>query len=98
VRRCCHIQKLIGNVQMKRDMDLIRDILLKIEAGQEVFAPISSTVACAMGYSNETPLSKEEAEKLRGHLDLLEQEGLIEIRSADERWFVLYQSPYVESS
>ena len=66
---------------MKRDMDLIRDILLKVESGQKVFAPISSTTAAALGVSIETPMSDEEADQLRGHLDLLEQEKYIEIEA-----------------
>jgi hypothetical protein len=66
---------------MKRDMDLIRELLLKIEAGQNTFAPISSDMAAALGIPIEEPMSREAAERLAGHLELLEQGGLIEIEA-----------------
>jgi Hypothetical protein (DUF2513) len=74
---------------LKRDMDLIRDILLKIEGGQRLFEPISSDTAAALG-TLETPISREEADRLSGHLDLLEKEGFIaiEMRSAAGAYWV----------
>lgn len=64
---------------MKRDMDIIRDILLRIEGGQKAFEPISSEIATRLGITLETPLSRDEAERLRGHLELLKRAGFIEI-------------------
>jgi hypothetical protein len=66
---------------LKRDMDLIRDILMKIEGGQQVFEPISSDMASCLSIPLETPMSKEEADQLRGHLDLLDRDGTIEIEA-----------------
>lgn len=65
--------------EMKRDQDFIRDILLKIEGGQGVFETCSREAAEILRISSE--LSREEAEKLSGHLDLLEDDGLIKIES-----------------
>lgn len=64
---------------MKRDMDLIRDILMEIEGGQRVFETTSSDEAAALGIPLETSRSQKEADRLRGHLDLLGQSGFIEI-------------------
>ena len=66
---------------MKRDMDLIRDILMKIEGGQLAFTAISSDMASRLDIPLETPMSEEEADQLRGHLDLLEQGEFIEIEA-----------------
>lgn len=66
---------------LKRDMDLIRELLLKIEAGQNMFEPISSNVANCLGIEVENSMSQEEAEQLAGHLDLLEEGGFIEIEA-----------------
>ena len=65
---------------MKRDMELIREILLSIEAGQKDFDTLSNEHAEVLRIAPEKPLSKEDAVKLEGHLDLLEQAGLIEIQ------------------
>lgn len=46
---------------MKRDMDLIRDILLKIEGGQRMFETLSSDEARLLEIPVETPMSREEA-------------------------------------
>jgi hypothetical protein len=66
---------------LKRDTDLIRDILLKIEDGQKMFNTLSSDEAPLLGISLETPMSREEADKLIYHLDLLDREGIIEIET-----------------
>jgi hypothetical protein len=62
---------------MKRDMDLIRDILLKIEGGQRMFETLSSDEARLLEIPVETPMSREEADKLIYHLDLLGRDGTI---------------------
>jgi hypothetical protein len=67
---------------MKRDMDFIRDLLLKVEEGQKVFETASAEQASFLGYTPETSLTREEADKIEGHIDLLEQAGFIEL---DER-------------
>ena len=66
---------------MKRDMDLIRDILLKIEGGQRMFETLSSDEARLLEIPVETPMSREEADKLIYHLDLLGRDGTIEIEA-----------------
>jgi hypothetical protein len=62
-----------------RDMDLIRELLLKIEGGQTSFEAISGDGASFLGIETETFLTREQADKLSSHLDLLEQAGFIEI-------------------
>ncbi len=52
---------------MKRDMDLIRDLLLKIEAGNK----ISWKVLVPQG------TSEPEAQRILEHLKLVEDEGLV---------------------
>jgi Hypothetical protein (DUF2513) len=66
---------------LKRDMDYIRELLLRIEAGETVFETLSSEDAAILRASPQKPMSQEEADKLRGHLDLMQQAGLIEIES-----------------
>ena len=62
---------------MKRDLDLVRELLLKIEGGQSVFDTISSEDAVIMGVEISAPMTQTEADNLRGHLDLLDEAGLI---------------------
>jgi hypothetical protein len=62
---------------MKRDPDFTRDLLLRIEGGQSVFETADRDEAAILHRQSE--LSREEAERLRGHLDSLEQDRLIEI-------------------
>ena len=65
---------------MKRDMDFIGELLLKIENGQTSFEVIGSSAAAALGTSpDEGAMTDEDAQKLEGHLNLLEQAGLIEV-------------------
>jgi len=66
---------------MKRDMDFIRELLLKIERGESRFETLSTDDAHILGVTLDAPLSAEESERLIGHLDLLEQANFIEIES-----------------
>ena len=59
---------------MKRDMDLIRELLLKIENGQTSFILTSDTAAALS-------LSPAEGGMTEEHLILLKQAGFIEIMS-----------------
>ena len=65
---------------MKRDMDLIRDLLLKIEDGQRSFDLLTPEVAEILGESGEGRLPREQAELLEYHLNLLDYAGLITIQ------------------
>jgi len=70
---------------LKRDLDYIRELLLEIEAGKtagKTVETLSSEAAAILGASPEKPMSQEEADKLSGHLDLMQREGLIEIESS----------------
>jgi hypothetical protein len=73
---------LIRGAVLKRDMDYIRELLLEIEAGKTMFETLSSEDAAILRASPRKPMSQEEADKLRGHLDLMQQAGLIEIESS----------------
>ena len=66
---------------MKRDMDLIRELLLKIENGQTSFILTSDTAAALSLSPAEGGMTAEAAAKLEEHLILLEQAGFIEIMS-----------------
>ncbi len=67
-------------VHMKRDLDFIRELLLKIENGQTSFNCLDTDTAAVLRRPPaEGGSTKEEAEKLTEHLDLLKQAGFIEI-------------------
>jgi hypothetical protein len=66
---------------MKRDMDLVRELLLKVEGGVSTFEPIASDVAEILGVTPEVSMSREDADKLRGHLELIEEAGFLEIET-----------------
>jgi len=66
---------------MKRDMDLVRDLLLKIEDGQRSFDLLTSEVAEILGESGEGGLPREQAELLEYHLTPLDNAGLITIQA-----------------
>ena len=63
---------------MKRDMDLIRSLLLQIEGGEKEFNATTDDVNEIMG-EKPTGLTRDESEKLYNHLDLAETAGFIEI-------------------
>lgn len=67
------------NTPLIRDMDLIRELMLKIEKGERTFNILSHDVAAAIGAPTEGARSHEEAEKLRYHLGLLVKGGFIEV-------------------
>src|SRR5260370_17053075 len=67
---------------MRRDLEIIRTLLLEIEAGKTLFETLSSQEAAFLHGSPHETRSQEVADKVRGHLDLLQQEGLIEIEHA----------------
>jgi hypothetical protein len=69
---------------MKLDIDFVRDLLLQIEAGQTVFKTASAEVTAILRYEPEKPLSQEDADKLRWHLDWAERRVLLKSSSAVE--------------
>lgn len=72
---------------LTRDMDLIRDLLLKIEAGDRLFQTSSDDVMEALG-GDPTGLSAGEAARLQNHLELLEDARFVEFkRMSDGLWF-----------
>jgi hypothetical protein len=74
----------------KRDMDLLRQIMLDIEDGKNEFAPIADDTRAILGIDSDGPaMSHEEAEKLKLHLTLIEKAGYVEFqRSGGGFWFV----------
>lgn len=62
---------------MKRDMDMVRDLLLRIEAGKTVFQILDPESASAIGIEPDEPMTREEADKLSLHLELLANAGFI---------------------
>lgn len=64
---------------MKRDIDFVRELLLAIEDGKKDIDTLSKEDAINKGFQDGRGLPNDEAEKLKGHIKLLEQAGLIEI-------------------
>lgn len=69
----------------KRDMDLIRSILLDIENGKDWFETTSDDTADALGIDG-TGLSEADTERLEYHLTLLENGGFAEFTKTGEGW------------
>lgn len=61
----------------ERDMDFIRDLLMRIEGGERIFQPISREAAEILGLPADEGMSTVEADKLTYHLALLEEAGLV---------------------
>ena len=64
---------------MTPDVAYIRELLLEIEAGKRVFETLSSDAAAILRVSPAKLMTQEEAAKLRGHLELMQREGMIDI-------------------
>ncbi len=63
----------------RRDMDMIRDLLLQIEGGKKAFQIIDPTSAAALGVEPEVEMTSEEAAKLELHLEMLADAQFITI-------------------
>ena len=63
---------------MKRDMDLIRSLLLEIEGGKRVFHVISHEIAEMIGVDPAQATEPEEADRLDYHLGLLRDAEFVE--------------------
>ena len=61
---------------MKRDMDLIRNLLLQIEGGKTPFQIVPKSHAAIFGIANEDAMEDELASKMQRHLELLQEAGL----------------------
>ncbi|PRH85369.1 hypothetical protein C5L14_23295 [Labrys okinawensis] len=70
---------------MKRDMDLIRSLVLEIENGRDWFETTSDETAEILGIEGNG-VSKAEADRLEYHLTLLESAGFVEFTHTGEGW------------
>lgn len=70
---------------MKRDMDLIRSIILDVEGGKDWFETTSDDTADALGITG-SGLTQADADRLEYHLKLVEGAGLAEFTHAGEGW------------
>ncbi|MBB6262099.1 hypothetical protein FHS77_002667 [Paenochrobactrum gallinarii] len=68
-------------MNLTRDMDTVRNLLLDIEKGHTRFTVISQSTAEILYMPEASNLSEDEAQKLEYHLTLLEQAGFITVRS-----------------
>jgi len=66
--------------KLKRDMDLVRSLLLEIESGRTVFQVLSADTAAIIGADEVEALPADEAARLELHLGLLENAGFVEFR------------------
>lgn len=74
---------------MKRDMDLIRKLLIQVEGGQRSFQTLDKETAEILGADPGEALSKEETANLAHHLDLLQDAGFVEFtRASGGIWIV----------
>lgn len=74
---------------MKRDMDLIRSLLLEVEGGKRVFHVISHEIAEMIGVDAAQATEPEEADKLDYHLGLLKDAKFVEFhRGGGGAWQV----------
>lgn len=62
---------------MKRDKQYLREILEQIENGTTSFNTLTPEIAVALGLSPED--GNPDGDRLKYHLDLAEQDGLIDI-------------------
>lgn len=70
---------------MKRDMDLIRDLMLRIENGDDYIDTMSDSTATALGEEGNG-LSEEESRKLEHHMWLLKTSGFVEFTEVGTGW------------
>lgn len=62
---------------MKRDMGLIRDLMLRIEGGEVTLNLMTQEIADALGIEGTFDISGKDAMKLGYHLDLLQDTGFV---------------------
>ena len=65
---------------MRRDMSLIRDLMLRIESGEKTVQTLTQLHADNLGLVGEYSLTEEEASKLEYHLDLIQEVGFVAFR------------------
>ncbi len=70
-------------------MNFVRDLLEKIERGQKDFTVLDDASADILGVPLEAPMSRDEAQELEEHIDLLEEAGLITIAHRSSAGFIL---------
>ena len=63
---------------MKRDMDFIRDLLLRIDDGETHFQLIDQSCAEAIGLEIDTRITREECARFQYHIYLLNDAGFID--------------------
>lgn len=73
---------------MKRDMDLIRALLLEIEGGKRTFVIISRSDAIVIGMDESEGMDDNETAKVEYHLNLIQNAGFVEFdRASGGHWF-----------
>ncbi|MCY1706411.1 DUF2513 domain-containing protein [Pannonibacter sp. SL95] len=72
---------------MKRDMDLIRKLLLDIESGTCTFELRADDVSRAL-MIDELGMDQDEVDRMEHHLQLLSDQGWVEFDSTDGVWIV----------
>lgn len=68
------------NFPLRRDMDMIRDLLLEIEGGKTVFELIDAEIAECLGDGSANIMPKELVAKTELHLKLLADAEFISLR------------------
>lgn len=78
VAQAVHVSFWECNMKLRRDLDFVRELLLRMEGGETTFNTLSGGEAAALGLGPEEA-SSEDPDKLKYHLDLMEEAGLIDI-------------------
>ncbi|MBN9142438.1 MAG: hypothetical protein BGP00_07015 [Novosphingobium sp. 63-713] len=65
---------------MRRDMDLIRDLLIEIEDGKSVYELITQEIADILDIPDATTLPKEDVSRVEGHLKMLADAKFISLK------------------
>ena len=81
IDRCPFGGSVVKIDAMKRDMDLVRNLLLEIEDGRRAFDLLTPEIAEILGEDGAGKMPREQAELIEYHLALLDEAGLITIQA-----------------
>ena len=79
IDRCPFGGSVVKIDAMKRDMDLVRNLLLEIEDGRRAFDLLTPEIAEILGEDGAGKMPREQAELIEYHLALLDEAGLVKL-------------------
>ncbi len=76
-------------MKYERNMDLVREILLEIEEGREMFCALPRSAAKVIAVAEDKAMNDDEARVLEYHLSLIQGAGFAKFqRNLSGTWFV----------